>query len=108
MGGSATHEPELIYVVREGGAMSLWSGGGATYDNNNSWRPHHPLVQPSCYRHVSFRARFPATHHIVSPPGYGIRIKIDAYLALFSLSHAEFVGEFAPQKIYRSAVCQAT
>jgi len=46
MGGSATREPELIYVVRGGGAMNLWSG----VEN------HHP-ARPN----VSFSARFLAT-----------------------------------------------
>ena len=73
-----TREPELIYVVREGGAMSLWSGvAPPMIITTPGGGHHHPLVQPSCYRHVSFRARFPATHHIVSPAGYGIRIKIE-------------------------------
>ena len=36
MGGSATREPELIYVVR---------GGGATYDNN-SWRQRPTVLLP--------------------------------------------------------------
>jgi len=36
MGGSATREPELIYVI---------SGGGATYDNN-SWRQRPTVLLP--------------------------------------------------------------
>ena len=35
MGGTATREPDLIYVVREGGAMNLCGQGG--------WAPQVPL-----------------------------------------------------------------
>jgi len=45
MGGSATREPELIYVVREGG-HEFMVGGGATYDNN-SWRRTSSSARPT-------------------------------------------------------------
>ena len=44
MGGSATREPDLIYVVREGGAMNLCGqGGGATSASPCSL---HPISSP--------------------------------------------------------------
>ena len=48
MGGSATREPELIYVVR-----------GASSDNPGGRQNPHPTVLLPSRPNVSFRARFP-------------------------------------------------
>ena len=51
----------------QGGWRRLWLQQLLEADRILVLLPSHP--------NVSFRARFPATHHIVSPAGYGIRIK---------------------------------
>ena len=44
MGGSATREPDLIYVVREGGAMNLCGQGGWRHKCLSLFSPSNQLL----------------------------------------------------------------